>query len=153
MTTQRPHSSALRRGRFSEPGRAYLVTATCAARAPLFSDWRVGRHVVAQLRLAQESNRADSLAWVVMPDHLHWLLVLREADLSTVMRRVKSLSARIVNAYPNRSGPVWQDGYHDHAIRAEENLREVARYVIANPVRAGLVAGIGDYPLWDAVWL
>ena len=88
-----------------------------------------------------------------MPDHLHWLLVLCESDLPTVMRHVKSLSARSVNAYLARSGPVWQEGYHDHAIRAGEDLREVARYVIANPVRAGLVPRVGDYPLWDAVWL
>ena len=46
-----------------------------------------------------------------------------------------------------------QDGYHDHALRQEEDLRAVARYIIANPVRAGLVERIGDYPHWDAAWL
>jgi len=48
---------------------------------------------------------------------------------------------------------VWQDGFHDHALRREEDLKEVARYIIANPVRAGLVTRVGDYPLWDACWL
>jgi len=32
-------------------------------------------------------------------------------------------------------------------------LRRVARYVVANPMRAGLVKQIGDYPLWDAIWV
>ena len=153
MITKRPHSSSLRHGRFSESGRAYLVSTACAARAALFADWQTGRHVVTQLRFAQERNEAESLAWVVMPDHLHWLLVLREVDLATVVRRTKSRSARSVNTHLGRSGAVWQNGFHDHAIRAEEDLREVARYIVANPIRAGLVTRIGDYPLWDAVWL
>jgi hypothetical protein len=48
---------------------------------------------------------------------------------------------------------VWQKGFYDHALREGEALQNVARYIVANPLRAGLVAHIGDYPLWDAVWL
>lgn len=48
---------------------------------------------------------------------------------------------------------LWQANYHDHAMRNEEDLPSLARYIVANPLRAGLVARIGDYPLWDAVWL
>jgi putative transposase len=48
---------------------------------------------------------------------------------------------------------LWQKGYHDRAIRREEDLLAVARYIVANPLRAGLVKRVGDYPLWDAVWL
>jgi hypothetical protein len=48
---------------------------------------------------------------------------------------------------------VWQPGYFDRALRAEEDVREVARYIVANPLRAGLCRQIGDYPLWDALWL
>ena len=47
----------------------------------------------------------------------------------------------------------WQTNYYDHAIRQDEDLRKVARYIVANPLRAGLVEQIGDYPLWDAMWL
>jgi REP element-mobilizing transposase RayT len=53
----------------------------------------------------------------------------------------------------NRCGRLWQPGYHDHALRREEDLVATARYLVANPLRAGLVQHIGDYPLWDAVWL
>ena len=44
-------------------------------------------------------------------------------------------------------------GLHDHAVRSDEDFRALARYVVANPLRAGLVSQIGDYPLWDAAWL
>jgi hypothetical protein len=52
-----------------------------------------------------------------------------------------------------RCGPLWQTGYHDRAIRDGEDLLPFARYIVANPLRAGLVEKIGDYPLWDASWL
>jgi hypothetical protein len=44
-------------------------------------------------------------------------------------------------------------GFHDHAVRSEEELPALARYIVANPVRAGLVARTGLYPHWDAVWV
>jgi hypothetical protein len=38
-------------------------------------------------------------------------------------------------------------------LRRDEDLRAAALYVVKNPVRAGLVARLGDHPLWDAIWL
>jgi len=142
-------SHLLRKGRFSEPGRAYLVSTVTQGRNRLFADWRVGRDVV----YALVDSPVDTLAWVLMPDHLHWLLQLHDATLGDVVGSMKSRSARAVNARLVRTGSVWQKGFHDHAVRAEEDLRALARYVVANPLRAGLVRQIGDYSLWDARWL
>jgi len=96
---------------------------------------------------------ANSLAWVVMPDHFHWLIELESCSLRRLMRETKSLATREVNHCTGRSGPLWQQGYHDRALRMEDDLVKMARYVVANPLRAGLVHKLGDYPLWDAVWL
>ena len=149
-----PGNAALRRGRYSEPNRIYLVTACTHYRAPLFQDWRAGRLVVAEMRRLHELSQIKSLAWAVMPDHWHWLLQLGAMiDLAQVMNVTKGRSAMAVNRLLGRTGPVWQRGYHDHALRHDEDVRVVARYVVANPVRAGLVAHVGEYPLWDAVWL
>jgi len=93
------------------------------------------------------------LAWVVMPDHFHWLVELKHSTLAQLVLATKSRSARAVNARLGRSGRFWQKGFHDRAIRREEDLQAVARYIIANPLRAGLVRRVQDYPLWDAVWL
>ncbi len=49
--------------------------------------------------------------------------------------------------------PYGKKGYFDRAPRYEEDVKAAARYIIANPLRAGLVARAGDYPLWDAIWL
>ncbi|MFO1430843.1 MAG: transposase [Candidatus Competibacteraceae bacterium] len=102
---------------------------------------------------ATEQGLVDSLAWVIMPDHLHWLIQLRNMPLQQLMQGVKSRSAIAINRRLGTDGQVWQKGYYDHALRKEEDIKALARYIVANPLRAGLVTKIGDYPLWDAVWL
>jgi REP element-mobilizing transposase RayT len=94
------------------------------------------------------------LAWVLMPDHAHWLLQLGEKDeLGIVVNRLKSSSSRLANRVLDRQGMFWAPAYHDHALRAEEDLLNIARYIVANPLRAGLVQRIGDYPFWNAIWV
>ena len=143
-----PHSCDLRSGRHSEPGRIYLITTVTQQRIPWFRDLRKARRVVMCLREAERRGLAETLAYVLMPDHLHWLMRLDGAQyLSHVVKGVKSASA-------HQAGQrLWQSGFHDHAVRREEDLVKLARYVVANPLRAGLVSRFGDYPHWDAVWL
>lgn len=88
-----------------------------------------------------------------MPDHLHWLIALQQGSISDLMRRIKGRSAKRINALVGHQGKLWQDGFHDRALRREEDVLPAARYIVANPLRAGLVRKIGDYSLWDAVWL
>jgi REP element-mobilizing transposase RayT len=87
-----------------------------------------------------------------MPDHLHWLFELRSGSLATLMQSIKGRSAYEINKAYGSKTLVWQKGYHDHAVRAERDLAEMACYVIANPTRAGLAECEGDYALWDSVW-
>lgn len=155
---ERPHGKNLRKGRFSQAGGICLLTFVTAGRQAWFADWRVGRLVVASMRRAHEQEQAESLAFVVMPDHAHWLVSLGKADLAGLMRDVKSHCGFHVKKYLVESrfaNPkhIWQEGYHDHALRHEENLIDVARYLVMNPVRAGLVKSVREYPLWDAKWL
>jgi REP element-mobilizing transposase RayT len=152
--SKRPHSRDLRKGRASEPGRAYHVRASTADRQKTFTDFACGREVVGALRFQHERGAVESLAFVVMPDHLHWLFVLTGTlPLDRVMHDVKGFSALRINRRLGRRGPLWQDGYFDRALRADDDVRMVARYIVANPLRAGLVERIGDYALWDAKWL
>ena len=139
---------ALRVGRYSESGRIYLITTATIGRRPVFEDFACARCVVREMRHLAEQGGVASLAWVVMPDHLHWLLQLGEhADLSDTIRALKGRSAHRLG------GPLWQRASHDRALREEDDLLAAARYIVANPLRAGLVSRIGDYPHWDAIWL
>ena len=147
------HGRDLRKGRVSLPGHVYLLTAVTLHRQRLFQEWPSALAVARELHLAGQSGAVEPLAWVVMPDHLHWLIRLRIGSLEQLMQSLKSRSAIAINIECNTGGPVWQKGYHDRAVRQEEDLRAMARYVVANPLRAGLVERIGDHPFWNAAWL
>jgi REP element-mobilizing transposase RayT len=147
----------LRKGRVSEPEREYLVTWVTRDRRPVFRDFWAARGLVRALRQSESEGAGMWLAWVVMPDHFHGLLRLRSdgPTLSKVVGRIKGRSARALGARNGGQGRgiLWQPGFHDHALRAEEQRIAVARYIVANPIRAGLVTRLEDYPHWDSVWL
>ncbi|MEW6645863.1 MAG: transposase [Pseudomonadota bacterium] len=153
-TRTQSHGHALRRGRFSESGTAYLITTVTFQREPWFQNFYYARSVINAMRHQDRNGACETLAWVLMPDHLHWLFVLQNGDLSSLIGRFKQHGASHINQINQQAGRrVWQSGFHDHAIRKEEDVAEIARYIVANPLRAGLVGHIGEYPHWDAVWL
>lgn len=148
-----PGNRALRKGRISLASHAYLITTVTCGREPFFSDFSAGCAAARCFDDARVLHDTRMLAWVLMPDHVHWLIQLGVADsLGAVVNRLKSASARSANRALRRHGPLWARAFHDHTLRADEDLLRSARYVVANPVRAGLVERIGDYPFWDAVW-
>ncbi len=144
----------LRKGPVSLAHQTYFITTVTHRRQPWFRDWKIGRLVCRAMQDSAQAGMIESHAWVIMPDHLHWLLTLRsDTSLPAMMKRFKATSAQQINRRLGRHGPVWQKAYFDHALRREEDLRAIARQMVANPLRAGLVQHIGEYPLWDAAWL
>jgi putative transposase len=144
----------LRLGRRSIPNQIYHISTATFHRLPVFDDFRCGRTVVDCMRHEHDSGHIESLAFVIMPDHFHWLFSLSGTrSLSACVKNVKAFSARRIKdefGYKNR---VWQAGFYDRAIRRDEDLEGVARYIVANPVRAGLVRSVREYALWDARWV
>lgn len=152
--TPHPGYRALRRGRWSEPGCAYLLTAAAGGRRTLFADWKAASTIARSMSDPRYWPNDGLLCWVLMPDHWHGLVALSEGlQLAELMRIAKGRSARALNRRLGCSGQVWMPGFHDRAIRREEDIVDAARYIVANPLRAGLVRRLGDYPYWDAVWL
>jgi REP element-mobilizing transposase RayT len=147
------HGGDLRKGRHSELGRIYLLTTVTHGRQPVFRDFSLARCCINAMRFQHDLGRVSSLAFVVMPDHLHWLVELLEGELSGLMKSVKCQVTNRVNAASGHSGSIWQTGFHDHALRKDEDLMAAARYLVANPLRAGLVERLAEYPHWDAIWL
>lgn len=147
-------SQDLRRGRASIPGQAYLLTTTSLFRRPVFRDAEAARAVARMHAEPKIWGGSRCLAWVLMPDQWHGLVVLGADDrLEDVMRRFKWISASAVDDKFRVNGWLWGRGFYDRALRDDENLRDVARYLVAKPQRVGLVDALGDYPYWDAVWL
>ncbi|NRP09566.1 MULTISPECIES: transposase [unclassified Marinobacterium] len=146
----KPGTKALRKGRTSIPNQIYHLIATTKDRRPVFNDFRLARSAV----YAINSQPISTLAYVVMPDHIHWLLQMGHdaIDLGKLMQSVKTSVSR--KHYLRFShGNIWQQGFYDHAIRSEEIIEDIARYIIYNPVRAGLVKTVREYSHWDAKWV
>jgi len=137
-------SSKLLRGRVSLVNNIYSITTVTAGRIPLFARPENALQVIEALRNCERSGISHSLAWVVMPDHLHWLLQLQSGSLGACLQRLKSRSGRSIGDAGS--------GYHDHAIRRDESLRGVANYLLHNPVRAGLCERPQDYPYSWCRW-
>jgi REP element-mobilizing transposase RayT len=150
-----PHSghAALRRGRVSAPGHVYLVTFTTWRRRPVFSSFPCATVASSALADRRLWLRSTLLAWALMPDHWHGLVQLgTDESLSRLIGRLKCNSARRLRMAGYRAR-VWAPAFHDRGIRGEAALTAAARYVIANPLRAGLAPSLAAYPFWDAVWL
>lgn len=71
-----PRSRELRKGRYSELGQVYLITTTTLNRTSVFSDLYRARCLIKVLHEHYMRGLADTLAFVVMPDPLHWLMQL-----------------------------------------------------------------------------
>lgn len=144
----------LAKGRFSSENQIYFVTTVVEQRRKLFVDLYVCRKVISEMKGLDMKGYIETLSWVIMPDHIHWLFQLKsDTNLASVIKDFKGRSARSLNLLLNKKGTFWQHAYYDHALRSDEDIKKVARYIVANPLRAGLVERIEDYPYWDAVWL
>jgi putative transposase len=144
----------LRKGRCSIPNQIYHVSTATAEWQPLFQNFQCGRVVVDCLRHEHNAGHVESLAFVVMPDHIHWLFSLSGSrSLSTCIQNVKAFSARRINEILGSNSTIWQPAFYDRAIRRDEDLESLARYIVANPLRAGIVRSVREYALWDAKWV
>ncbi|HVK52446.1 MAG TPA: transposase [Pseudoxanthomonas sp.] len=155
LTQRKPGHQALRRGRTSSTGGIYLITATTFNRRRIFDEWEPASFVAARLDAPMTwAPHARVLCWVLMPDHFHCLIELaHRGRLSTAVGRAKGRIAREFRRRFLSADRVWADAFHDHALRKDEDLLGVARYIVLNPVRAGIVARVRDYPFWNSVWV
>jgi len=86
-----------------------------------------------------------------MPDHVH-VIVTGTSDTSDLRKCVKLMKQRIEYAARSQfnTGHLWQTGYYERVLRSRHALETAVRYVLQNPVRAGLAKRPGDYPLSSA---
>ena len=146
--------SCLRKGRRSITQQVYLVTWITAGRSELFRELLPARVVINSLQFADDAGWSKTFAYVLMPDHIHWLFELRGSKhLSQLVASTKRYSATRLKRLGFVSGNVWQEGFHDRAARVDDDLAKLSRYICANPLRAGRCDEIGQYPHWDAVWM
>ena len=82
-----------------------------------------------------------------MPDHVHLLVegLAEDTELPNFVKHAKQISG---HAHKQQFGKsLWQPSWFDRVLREEEITKDVIRYILLNPVRAGLVQSAADYPL------
>ena len=149
MNPQKGHR-ALRKGRVSIPGHYYFLTIVTDKRRRVFGNFKAATTTAAIINNTSVLKDSTVLAWVIMPDHIHLLIQLGNSmPLGKFVARLKSEVTRKLKL----PFTLWAKNFHDHMIRNEADLISTARYLIANPVRAGLVSRVGCYSFWDAIWI
>ncbi|MBT1072984.1 REP-associated tyrosine transposase [Pelotalea chapellei] len=89
-------------------------------------------------------------AWCLMPNHFHLLVQPEQADqLNKCMQWLMTSHVRRYHAHYGTSGHVWQGRYKSFIVQEDDHLLTVARYIEANPVRAGLSATASQWP-WSS---
>jgi REP element-mobilizing transposase RayT len=85
------------------------------------------------------------LSFVVMPDHMHLIIIPRDKNISESMKSIKGFSARKINEVFSRRGSIWQKGFYDYILDSEEKVLSRIGYIENNPVRKGIVINSEDY--------
>jgi putative transposase len=124
----------------------YSLTFCTFRRRRYFEDVSVVSIVLREILRTAIESEFDVLAYCFMPDHLH-LLVQSHAPDADLLAFVKRCRQRTTVAVSRPAGALlWQRGYHERTLRSEERVETVAKYMQANPVRAGLVHTADEWP-------
>ncbi len=127
------------------PGGIYHVTARGNDRRPIFEDDDDCASFLVVLASAVARHHVRCHAYCLMGNHYHLLLQTPEANLSTAMRQVNGVYTQRFNRRRERCGHVLQGRFGAQLIDGDAYLREVCRYIVLNPVRAGLVDHPGQW--------
>src|SRR5262249_48898041 len=129
-----------RKPRIDHPGAVHHVTARGNAKAAIFLTETDASVFLATLGTVVGDHRWACLAYCLMPTPYPLVSETPEANLSNGMHTLNATYARMFNAAHDRVGHVFQQRFHSEVVSREEHLLEAMRYVVLNPVRAGLVA-------------
>jgi putative transposase len=124
---------------YNPDGRPCFITIVTHKREPLL----VANADLLLKSIADIKRRVpfNTIAWVIMPDHLHMIIDIGDNNLSSVIQRIKmSFGALFRKRIGAHSGRVWQNGFWDHVIRDENDMNRHMDYIHFNPVKHGHAA-------------
>jgi putative transposase len=105
--------------------------------------------IVAQALRYFDGERLAIISAVVMPNHVHALLIQNaEWQLEKVLRSWKSFSSRKINSLLGRDGSLWQRDYFDRLVRDQKHFANCVRYIRRNPGKVHLQSG--EYILYES---
>ena len=114
-------------------------------RLSYFTDLAFGARACTQLLETAARWAVEVIAYCFMPDHLHCLIEGKTATANS--RKFAGVFRQVSGFHFEGERSLWQEGYFDHVLRQEDDTGAVVKYIVLNPVRAGLCADPRDYPL------
>lgn len=149
--------------RYFVPGGTYFFTLVTASRNPLFRHEKARTLLGSTMREERERAPFETVAIVLLPDHLHVIWTLPPAD-DDYSRRWQAIKANFTSQWLALGGEegyvspgyqrqrrrgVWQPRFMEHTIRDERDLHHHADYIHYNPVKHGYVRCPKDWP-WSS---
>jgi len=132
--------------RYHEDKALYFITTTTEGRKEIFKDSIACELLVNILIYNKFIYDFSVYGFVIMPDHFHIIIQPNgELNISEIMKKVKGNFSRFYNKITGLKGGIWQQGFYDEGIRDEVQLREVIKYIHANPFKKGLVSDVREY--------
>jgi putative transposase len=135
--------------RLEYPGALWHVTSRGVEQRTIFLDDHDRRRFLTNIEVVVDQYRWRIYAYVLMSNHYHFLVQTPEPTLSRGMQKIGSVYAEKFNFRHNRVGHLFQGRFKSHPVDGETHLLEVARYIVLNPVRAGMVSTPEDW-LWSS---
>lgn len=134
-----------RQPRIVVPGGLYHVTARGNRRQPVFADDLDRTNF-----LVIFATSLHRLSWIchgycLMPNHVHLVLEVPNADLSAGMQAVESRYAERFNRRHGLDGHLFQGRFHASVVKSDWHFIELARYLALNPVKAGLCSAAAEW--------
>ena len=138
-------TSELHLHRWSQPVVTYFVTCCTKGRATGLVVAPLAGVLHAGVAAADAQGDTTTLAFTLMPDHVHWLFKLGpRLSLGRVIARWKSQA----HAAMKDTGLEWQRDFFEHTLRGDEDIEPYGLYVFLNPYRAGLIAAAEPWAHW-----
>jgi putative transposase len=131
-------------------GYPYHVIQRGHNRQQVFIDDLDRREYLAWLKDAAEVHGLAIHAYVLMDNHVHLLCTPSQGD--SLARTIQAVGRRYVrrfNRRHGRSGTLWEGRFRSSLVEADRYLLACQRYIESNPVRAGMVEGVADWP-WSS---
>ena len=130
---------------YADGADAFAVTLCVKPRRPVFTMAERNQALVQQIECLHNDGIAGIYLYCIMPDHVHLVVNPGPQGLSQAVRLLKGRFTAWWRTHGDGQ-PLWQAGFFDHRIRHSEGFQDKCRYVLENPVRAGLVTKAEDYP-------
>ncbi len=125
--------------RIEYAGAVYHVTSRGNEKKPVFKDEHDREKFLNTLQHVNKRYNWICHAYCLMTNHYHLLIETPEGNLSLGMRQLNGVYTQLFNKHHGRNGHLFQGRYKAILIQKDSHLLEVCRYVVLNPVRAGMV--------------